>query len=372
MHGMHQGESASGGVATYDPVDCSRPDAAARVRDQRGDPCPGDPFLRTNRAPSPALQPVESNGGSRPHRPAGIASESPDGAFGQPFLRAEALQGVLPHQADTAESIPDPESLGPIDESGNVAGRERHAPHAVDRLEAHSVEAEESTRGAQPEKAIVRLRDRIDVCRRAFTSSPRGVVKLCEREAALGATPGGERAQKKTGQEERTTGMQRSTPTKRERRLQMYIPVRSTPAPRAAPATHARISASAVADDSASSATFLSVCIRSSAFRHAILRLERSRRQPVTLLEPSTQVRLVGESALVGHPRCGLPLRQKSTSPGQTCVRVIAGWRESHRFRERARQARERDTCDRPELRQAHGFRCAILEMRADLLDRAW
>src|SRR5262245_55410746 len=42
----------------------------------------------------------------------------------------------------------------------------------------------------------------------------------------------------------------------------------------------------------------------------AVVRLEHARREAVTLLEAATQVRLIGEPALIGDPRQGLSLGQ--------------------------------------------------------------
>jgi len=96
----------------------------------------------------------------------------------EPIFRSEMLQAARVPPSDPAEAIADPEP--------RAAGRGKQRRHAScraglslgrsERLKLKTIETNETRWAAQPQQAIVRLRERADFCRGSIAGRPRSVI----------------------------------------------------------------------------------------------------------------------------------------------------------------------------------------------------
>ena len=109
------------------------------------------------------------------------------GAGWEPILRSEMLQAARVPPSDPAEAIADPEP--------GAAGSGKQRRHAScgaglslrrpERFKLKTIETNETRWAAQPQQAIVRLRERADFRWGSIAGRPRSVIQLREREVSI-------------------------------------------------------------------------------------------------------------------------------------------------------------------------------------------
>ncbi len=113
---------------------------------------------------------------SRPRLPPTVCQEY--GAGWEPILRSEMLQAARVPPSDPAEAIADPESR-----AARRGKQRRHASCGAglslgrsERLKLQTIETNQTCWAAQPQQAIVRLREGADFRRGSIAGRPRSVI----------------------------------------------------------------------------------------------------------------------------------------------------------------------------------------------------
>ena len=109
------------------------------------------------------------------------------GAGWEPILGSEMLQaaGVPPSHPAEAIADPEPGAAGRDEKRGHASGRAGLSLRRSERLKLKTIEANETRWAAQPQQAIVGLRERADFRRGSIAGRPRSVIQLREREVSI-------------------------------------------------------------------------------------------------------------------------------------------------------------------------------------------
>src|SRR5258707_4164314 len=113
-----------------------------------------------------------------PNRAVMTRSKREYGAGWKPILRSEMLQAARVPPSDPAEAIADPEPRAARrdEQRRHASGRAGLSLRRPERLKLKTIETNETRWAAQPEQAIVRLRERPDFRWGSIAGRPRSVI----------------------------------------------------------------------------------------------------------------------------------------------------------------------------------------------------
>ena len=130
------------------------------------------------RVPAPPVKIGKTRRSTDPNRAVMTRGKRKYGAGWEPILRSEMLQAARVPPSDPAEAIADPEPR-----AARRGKQRRHAScraglslRRSERLKLKTIETNETRRAAQPQQAIVRLRERADFRWSSIADRPRPVI----------------------------------------------------------------------------------------------------------------------------------------------------------------------------------------------------